>query len=85
VSQIVHMQTQISVTFGVLSDDGSRQDPQEPITCSLPQFSEEAFLDAFRAIKAEHERRSAIFRASEQPSAEKRAAAKPRARTRAKR
>lgn len=47
---LVHVQTTITTTFGVLDDD-SNVIPQQPIQATVTRFAPDAFADAHQAIQ----------------------------------
>lgn len=51
---IVHIQTVVQATFGVLDDDGN-VNPQQPVTVTLAKFSRDALEEAFQSIAVARE------------------------------
>jgi len=53
--KVVHIQTTVQTTFGVLDDEGNAI-PQQPVTVQVHKFSAEAFAEAQKAIAAERDK-----------------------------
>lgn len=61
-TSVVHIQTVIQTTFGVLDEDGNVI-PQQPVQVQVTLFKPEAFSDAYAAIEQARDQAAANMEA----------------------